>query len=265
MGIYIYSLIVTAIVTAGVTGWALNAYGNYLIRRQERMQEKLITVNEYGMAKVTAASILAVDDRSYFPPDIREFPPVYNKFIHEPASNATASWLREIITLTNPSETALDKIRVVTIVAAIYDRLIPEKLVRIDSRTKELYKSLLYELELVDVVMKAKDSLPMTTSTPPANLSTLYGMTDVVGGHLISCASRGKYGSFEFFASTCRSKMTRAQITISHADIKSMATAYAAMSQIKIPRSYVVYDKLAVALMYPEKTGNQKRLQLVRS
>jgi hypothetical protein len=157
--------------------------------------------------------------------------------------------------------------RYATVQSAILGLSIPKSFILIDKETKHLFMSVLSRLELVSVerVPVGSDKVDDTHELAWINvdmhnailererkaLLAQYSSVDhLVQQEFLRQMGRNEYDYFHMFATRCRRRFSPQQKQkVDDAGIKSVITAYAARTGLKIPRSYVSYDPISVLLM----------------
>lgn len=185
---------------------------------------------------------------------VYDFPLRLNKYIQKPTSKVISKLLFEVCS-NNKTEDLLDICRCVTISSVLFNIPIPIQLVCLDSRTKNLYQTALEDLELKYVLILdqhyekineviAKETIDFQTIRN-TYISSLY----LVGRMLIECSSDDSYPAIDSFAILVN-KLVDKRFHLSIEQVKSLATAYAAITLIKIPKSYTNFDKLFIVMVH---------------
>lgn len=157
--------------------------------------------------------------------------------------------------------------RYATVQSAILGLSIPKSFILIDKETKHLFMSVMSRLELVSVerVPVGTDKVDDTHELAWINvdmhnavlererkaLLAQYSSVDhLVQQEFLRALGKNEYDYFHMFATRCRRRFNPLQKQkVNDEGIKSVITAYAARTGIKIPRSYVSYDPISVLLM----------------
>lgn len=185
---------------------------------------------------------------------VYDFPLKLNKYIQKPTSKVISKLLFEVCS-NNKTEDLLDICRCVTISSVLFNIPIPIQLVCLDSRTKNLYQTVLEDLELKYVLILdqhyekineviAKETIDFQTIRN-TYISSLY----LVGRMLIECSSDDSYPAIDSFVILVN-KLVDKRFHLSIEQVKSLATAYAAITLIKIPKSYTNFDKLFIVMVH---------------
>lgn len=198
---------------------------------------------------------------------LNEFPSELQKYI----KNYTALQLSRVL-LEYQTE---DARRAITIASVLNQFHIPTTFKLIDLRTKELYLFLITEQDMVYVLKSDYDLITIAFNKFKFHESSVnyeytkryYNHLVLVGGLMLRHSTHNAYPSLENFVAVFKQHFKASQLLPSDTEIKSMITAWAALTGLPIPSSYKNNDMLTANLVCFSKRVKTKplKLTLVRS
>jgi hypothetical protein len=263
----IIGITVNAVIIFFITRW---------VYRKIKSRNVKITIDHLGMVTLDEEVIQSIRLPKKEKISIVGFPENYRKLIRKPTAYLLAKFLIEVSEddIDSTSEKSKELCRIATVLAVIYKVKIPYRLLRIDERTKENYIILTNELELLQVP-KIKSLEELKQLSPihgdlfeehpfsEKEFTVYQDQLTQVGSLLIGYTLNSNFPSLDVFVAEVRKNKNKFT-ALSSEIIMSLATAYAAITGILIPRSYVSYDSLSIALMNSNVNSNRVKLRVVK-
>lgn len=182
------------------------------------------------------------------------FPFNLDMYIREPSSDIISTMLIETLSVEKTND-IYDIYRCITISSVLFNTHIPLHLICIDTRTKELYNYLKTELDLKYVVVmdrhkeKIKEAVINDFINTEALNNKYHYRVSKVGQIILDYSDKGSFpGINELTRKVNLLLSDDEQLTV--IETKSLATAFSAITMIKIPHVYINCDMLAMVLMH---------------
>lgn len=224
------------------------------VRRLVRALPLPATPNpEDQFISVTAEEMRSYRDRSGNYDVPREFPPALEKYTTKPSPADFAQWILELGHMDEAR--LLDAKRAITASAAFHDVRIPKVLRMVDNRTKALWVRLDFDMALRAVseqqVHQEVTNLLGKRECPDLDARTYAYLMPSVGALILAAAQADEFPCLSVFSRnlTGYRDVLKGVTLLNTNVIQSLATAYAVMSGIKIPASYVRCDHLTLQLL----------------
>lgn len=237
--------------------------------KRRKKKESKPQVLETGLVRVTEEMLYPIQQLATF-----EFPDALNKFIKNHTARELASLTLQHITeerrieaeedefvRARRTEMLVDIQRAITIAAALFKKDIPQRLMVLDNRTRELYGCWsLHNLPFPVMVdwfeVDHGFSVGNSDSLTQLTLAKYTARTLIVASVVMHFLQQGGYPSFEVFADSLRLNLKRKQRkdieegVFTDEEIKMMVTAYAAVASLSIPLSYMLHNATTCALVH---------------
>lgn len=184
--------------------------------------------------------------------DLKEFPKELYKYIRKP----TPLFLSEsilYISTSEETESNLDINRCISISSLLFKKEIPLIFVKLDKRTRLLYNILVEELSLRHVLVmrfyidKIESIIKDNHEECLENVRKYFPILKIVGEEILNLNDEHSFSSLEYFTENINIKHKK---KYSENEIKSLCTAFSAITNIKIPKIYISVDIIALSLIY---------------
>lgn len=163
--------------------------------------------------------------------------------------------MMKVYTNKEDSESLRDICRAITIASALYGFEIPLLLLAFDKRTIALYQSFLFTQQLREIPKmiehsEEKEKELQAFIEQHGNCRQYIQLFPVAAKALLYASSNGHYAGFPCYSSAFnRMNDTYFDKKFSHEEIRSVTTAFAAVTFMQIPLSYISLDNLTYALL----------------
>lgn len=245
-----------------------------------RVFKKKITVTMSKTRLTTIPEKLIEAIRIKEEDELTDIPKHLQKMIRKPTDGIILERMFFIHNGEKDSQMVLDLRRITTLMASITKVAIPLEMILLDSRTKALYALVKEQLELVHVNYNLNYPIVAQRYMVENNDLNMWSNYETgmltVGLFVLSYSNSLSYPCIDIFCDNVRSTFATKRPEserLSDQDIRSMVTAFSAIAKIKIPKSYVNEDAMAIVLMTPkhvllpieEKTKEQPKLRVVQN
>jgi len=212
---------------------------NFKSTNLKLINKKLLTSNKYKK--------YIIKNRIKFPKDLY-------KYIKKPDSGEIANLLLTMPpNINNTTDNDIQDIyRAITISSLIFNEEIPLYCYILDDRTKELYHMVMLDLKPIYVIIldffneKIKEIVSNDIENYNFQVETYNKELIVVGTEIIEESKNNSFPSLEYFTDKINKKYNK---SFNDYEVQSIATAFSAISNIKIPAIYINLNIISLSLI----------------
>lgn len=187
--------------------------------------------------------------------NLDEFPYHLKQYIKKPTPLHLSEMLLYICSQ-EKSEEIFDIFRCITISSILFKKEIPLIFVKLDTRTQKLLDLITEDLKLKNVLIMSfyLEKIRDIISDKEEYHSFVDNFKDdlvYIGEHILFYNNENSYPSLDCFTSEINLKIGK---DLTKQQIKSLCTAFSAVTAMKIPKSYVKIDSLSLSLIHYKKS-----------
>lgn len=184
--------------------------------------------------------------------NVKLFPDELYKYIGKPTPNFLSKCIINNSNY-NKENDFYDINRCISISSILFRKEIPLIFVKLDKRTKNLYELIFEELSLRHVLImkfyidKIEQLINENKDKYDKYIDLYASELEIIGEEILSLSEEYSFSSLEFFTENINKKHNK-QYTCDQ--VKSLCTAFSAITNIKIPKVYINIDIIALSLYH---------------